>query len=115
MVNFTPPDILRVSQWKEEQDAGWVSEQVSALRRREEPLAPAGNRTPTVQQLARRYIDRAGLRSDTEAGSVISGNWYRLVLSKCRTWKEVSIIELRNYLIYRALYEDYSESNFHLF
>jgi hypothetical protein len=36
-------------------EAGWSPEPAWKLWRREKSLAPVGNRTPTVQLLARRY------------------------------------------------------------
>jgi hypothetical protein len=40
-------------------DATWALEPVWTRQRREKSLVPAGNRTPAVQPIARRYIDSA--------------------------------------------------------
>jgi hypothetical protein len=45
------------------QEAGWAPEPVSKLWSTEISLAPAGNRIPAVQPVARRYTNRAILTS----------------------------------------------------
>jgi hypothetical protein len=46
-----------MNKWHIEQEVGWLEELVWTLWRREKYLCHAGNRNPTVQPIARHYID----------------------------------------------------------
>jgi hypothetical protein len=62
VVSFTPRPLYPPRKQPSipiEQEAGWALDPVWTLWSREEYLSPVGNRTLTVQPVARRYADRA--------------------------------------------------------
>jgi hypothetical protein len=57
VVSFTPLPLYPLGKYLIGMEVGWAPDPVWTLRSREESLAPAGNRTPGDQPLARRYVD----------------------------------------------------------
>jgi hypothetical protein len=56
---FTPGERAPDSHWERSREAEWALNPVWTLWDKEKSLAPAVNRTPAVQPIARRYTDCA--------------------------------------------------------